>query len=414
MKNGLISRWCCLAAIALAAAGCAVVAGGAPAPEPAIAGAWDRQDLAALIDAAEHASADGLDPAEYPVGDLRAALAAGDDRAAGELASEIFRRLAADLSGSRVGPERRQHWFIAGAPADSPAIDRSMSEAIAANRVREELAAFAPGHPQYAVLKAALAAAADADSIAKLRLNMERWRWMPRHLGPDYILINVAAFELAVVRNGAEIDRRRIIAGAVKSPTPQFSALATGVAFNPVWYVPTSIVAESVGDLMKRDPAAAARQGYYIGPDGGVRQKPGASNALGLMKLIMPNRHSVFLHDTPAKALFKRDRRALSHGCIRVEGALDFAEILLQPAWDAKAIAEVIATGSTVSVDFEHPIPVYVVYFTAAAGRDGAVSFNPDIYGLDGAILGATQAQDDGLAGQGADPIGGCPEEPAD
>jgi murein L,D-transpeptidase YcbB/YkuD len=412
MKDGVILRWCVLAGIALAGAGCAET-GGAPSVEPALAGAWDRQDIAALVDAAEHAGADGLDPADYHVDDLRAALAAGDEGAAVEHASGIFAQLAGDLAGGRVAPEGRERWFIAAAPVDRPAIGRAMAEALAANRVKEELAAFAPDHPQYLALKAALAAATDAEAISKLRLNMERWRWMPRDLGPDYLLVNVAAFELAVFRNGAEVDRRRIIAGAVKLPTPQFSALATGVTFNPVWYVPTSIVAESVGDLLKRDPEKAARQGYYIGPDGGVRQKPGPSNSLGLMKLIMPNRHSVFLHDTPAKALFKRDRRDLSHGCIRVEGALDFAGILLGPAWDGKAIAEVVATGSTVSVEFERPIPVYVGYFTAVAGPDGAASFYPDVYGLDGAILSAAQRPDDGAAEEGSDEIGGCPDEPA-
>lgn len=392
-----------VASLALASIGCAATSQ-APATDTAIAGAWDGRDIAALIETAEHVSADGLDPAAYPVGDLRAALASGEAREAAELASGIYRRLATELSGGRIAPERRQHWFIAGTPVDQTAIARSMSEALAADRVSAELAAFPPAHPQYAALKGALAATTDPAAVAKLQLNMERWRWMPRDLGSEYILVNVAAFDLAVVKNGAEIDRRRIIAGAVKSPTPQFSALATGIAFNPVWFVPASIVAESVGELMRRDPEAAARQGYFLAPDGGVRQKPGPSNSLGAMKLIMPNRHSVFLHDTPAKALFKRDKRALSHGCIRIEGALDLAEVLLRPAWDAKEIADVVATGSTVSVDFERPIPVYVGYFTAAAGPDGAVSFYPDVYGLDGALFEAPVEK-------GTDAIGGCPGE---
>lgn len=210
---------------------------------------------------------------------------------------------------------------------------------------------------------------------------------MPRDLGTDYIMVNVPSFDLVVVRNGDVVERRRIIAGAPKTPTPQFAAMVTDVTFNPTWHVPASIGAESVGALLESEPEAARKQGYYVAADGGVRQNPGPQNSLGRIKLEMPNVFSVFLHDTPAKSLFQRESRALSHGCIRVEDALDFALTLLRPEWDEETVDEVVSTGTTVTVKLDPPIPVYVTYFTAVADADGVVSYYPDIYGRDRPFL---------------------------
>lgn len=404
MVSGFALRAVWLVAITAAAVGCASGTGRSEAIGAETAAAWERQDVEALIGAVERAGADGLNPADYGLADLQAAFLSEDSDAVKMLAPQVFNSLAADLADGAVPPEARRRWFIDGPRIDPPAIDLAMTNALRAHRVGEALAGFAPIDPRYQALKKALAETPleDAQKRYQLRLNMERWRWMPRDLGPNYVLINVAAFELIVVKSGAEIDRRRIIAGAVKTPTPQFAAQATGLVINPVWYVPSSIVAESVGALIKRDPEKAKSQGFYIASDGGVRQKPGPLNSLGVMKLAMPNRHSVFVHDTPAKALFKRDVRALSHGCIRVEGALDFAKLLLAPAWDERALAAVAVTGSTVEIEFESPIPVYVAYFTAAPNASGEISFFPDIYGLDALVYAGKK---DELAAHAAGPV---------
>lgn len=375
-----------LVGLIFAIAGCVHDAESAGAPEAQ----WDRRNVEALIGAVDDLAAEGLSPADYDVKELRVALQAGNDTEVNAAASKLFTQIATDLSQGLISPDRRARWAIKGAAVDPEAVNAAMETALLERRVAGTLVAFAPDHPQYALLKAALAkteTTTDPEKRARLRLNMERWRWMPRDPGAEYILVNVPSFDLIVVRNGAVIDRRRVIVGAPKTPTPQFAATVTGLTFNPTWHVPASIVAEGVGALLESDPDAARKQGYYVAADGGVRQKPGPANALGRMKLEMPNPFSVFLHDTPQKPLFQRETRAFSHGCIRVEGALDLAQTLMAPTWDKEIINDVVSTATTVTVKLDPPIPVYITYFTAVADADAVVSFYPDIYRRDQPFL---------------------------
>lgn len=344
---------------------------------------WDTANIDALLSFAEGADAEGLDPRDYSVDELTAAVGAGDALAVEFAATALFEKLAHDLGAGAVPPERRGRWFMSAHAPEPEAVAAAMEDALMTRRVNEQLETFAPIHVQYAALRAALHAAEDDSDKKILRLNMERWRWMPRDLGADYVLVNIPSYEVTLIRDGVEIARKRAIVGARKTPTPQFSTLITGVIFNPTWFVPPSIVAESVGALMKRDPEKAARLGYYVGAGGGVRQKPGPDNALGEVKLAMANPYSVYLHDTPGKKAFDRERRALSHGCIRVDDALGFAGALLGPTWTDEMIADLIAQKTTASVELEAPLPVYIGYFTAIADAEGAVAYYPDIYDLD-------------------------------
>ncbi|MFZ5617238.1 MAG: L,D-transpeptidase family protein [Pseudomonadota bacterium] len=352
---------------------------------------WDAESARALIEFAEHIDAEGLDPNETSIATLKEAQEDGDAVAVEIAASSLFERIARDLRAGTVPTEQRVRWRMGDPPLDGAAIGEAMNAALDERRVADALAAFAPPHAGYRALKDALrkTPADDEDLRNVIRLNMERWRWMPRELGTDYVLVNVPSYELVVVRDGAEISRRRVIVGAKKTPTPQIAAVATGLAFNPTWFVPASIVAESVGALIARRPKEAERLGYYAAPDGTIRQKPGPHNALGAVKLLMANPYGVFLHDTPNKDAFDRDARALSHGCIRVDGALEFAGDLLGPDWTAEMIAEIIATDETVTAEFEKPLPIYIAYFTAAANEAGEVARHPDIYGLDKPLIAA-------------------------
>jgi murein L,D-transpeptidase YcbB/YkuD len=215
---------------------------------------------------------------------------------------------------------------------------------------------------------------------------MDRWRWLPRDLGQKYVIVNVPAYMVALVEDGRVVARRRAVAGAVKTATPSLNATISGVIFNPWWEVPKSIEGEVRG-----------KRGYVAVKDesGKViryRQPPGPSNALGRMKLVMPNNHAIFLHDTNVKGLFDKQARAYSHGCIRTEDALGFAEVLLQPTgkWDKAEIQKTIASGKSVQANLAAPIPVYITYFTAAAVADKKqIVAYTDIYSRDKTVLAA-------------------------
>ena len=144
-------------------------------------------------------------------------------------------------------------------------------------------------------------------------------------------------------------------------------------------------MAESVGALTRKNPAEAKRRGYVWG-DGRFRQRPGRTNALGSMKLVMPNDYTVYLHDTPEQASFKKPARAFSHGCIRVGGALAFASTLLTGTADQKQIDAVLASGKTTTLSLVEPLPVYIAYFTADVVDPNIVRFHTDVYGRDATV----------------------------
>ncbi len=363
------------------------ICGVAFADEAPPASHWDRLDIEQLLDAADVISESGLSPGDYDFESLARVAADGDAARTDAAASALFSKLATDLASGATPVDERVRWRIAGPAIDPINLTIAVESATANDAVLEVLASFEPPHAAYRALKAAMRAAEGDDGLkATIAINLDRWRWMPRELGSDYILVNAPAYDAIVVRAGEEVARNRVIVGAKKTPTWQFSALVTGVAFNPTWFVPQSIVAESVGVMLEKRPKDAARLGYYVAEDGGVRQKPGPDNALGEMKFLMPNPYGIFLHDTPARQLFDREKRALSHGCIRVEDAVAFARAVLGSEWSEETIDGVVATNETATVDLAAPIPVYVVYFTTTVDKDGNLVRHPDIYGLDKAL----------------------------
>jgi murein L,D-transpeptidase YcbB/YkuD len=209
---------------------------------------------------------------------------------------------------------------------------------------------------------------------------MERWRWMPRTLGARHVLVNVPAFTAALVDDGHVTARHRAVVGAVRTPTPQLNAQITAVTINPWWNVPQSIIQSQGGRF---------GAGYEVNrsASGGisVRQPPGPRNALGRVKIEMPNQWAIYLHDTPSQALFGRPARAFSHGCIRTQNVRDFAALLLAPTghWDRADIDAAVETGRNQQTPLAHPVPVYIAYFTAAATSDGDIVTYGDVYGRD-------------------------------
>lgn len=350
---------------------------------------WSTVDVEELRSLVSEIRSEGLDPVDYDHADLKAALASGNSQMTDRAATAVFMHLAADLSRGHVKKEFRRAWYIPGPTLNDRYTQDLLTHALSTHRVKQTLLSLLPRHSEYVKLKAALAAtpARDKAGIQRLRANMERWRWMPRDLGRRYILVNVPAFEVVLVDDGKVIVRHKVIVGKQGTPTPQFAATVTGVQFNPSWYVPPSIVAESVGKLVRTQPALARSRGY-VQSKGGIVQRPGRGNSLGEVKLVMPNPYKVYLHDTPSKALFDEEVRAFSHGCIRTQHALDFSATLLgDPRWNRQAIDRLIATRVTKTVPLSAPIPVYIAYFTSATDESGEVASYPDIYSRDGAIV---------------------------
>lgn len=363
----------------------------APVPPPT----WSSRDAEQLLSYVEAIGQEGLDPVDYDPPRLRRALAEGGG-ALDRVATETFLHLATDLRQGHVRGARRIGWHIPDPPIDPVGQRALLAEALASHKVRERLDGLLPRHSEYLALKAALAATppADREAIERLRANLERWRWMPAELGRRYLLVNVAAMELHVVDNGVVAARHKIIVGKPATPTPQFSTVATGLILNPTWTVPQSIIAESVGRLVRTKPAVARARGYVWSrtASGGLRviQLPGPGNSLGQMKLVMPNPFTVYIHDTPTKNLFDESVRAFSHGCIRVQDPFALAATLLagKPEWNRAAIDRVAAGRALTRASFE-PVPVYVTYFTAGTNASGAVEVQADLYGRDEEVVAA-------------------------
>ncbi|WP_260483195.1 L,D-transpeptidase family protein [Sphingomicrobium flavum] len=343
---------------------------------------WQEADVEALSAFIDGVAAEGLDPADYDPEGLRSAIASGDTNAISEAATERFNTLSSDLALGHVRGKARVDWHIEDPDLNQDRQRALLEWALYHGSITKVLNELLPQHPQYQSLKTALAKAdpADSDTIAAIRLNMDRWRWLPADLGDRYIIVNVPAYTAALVENGETTSRHRAVAGAVKTPTPQLMAKATGVTFNPYWYVPKSI-----------EPEVRGKAGFEAvkDEDGSIkywRQPPGPNNSLGRVKFTMYNEHLIYLHDTNARSLFNAEERARSHGCIRTENILGLATMLLgqgDTGWDAAKTVEVLNSGKETPASFAEPLPVYIVYFSVAAATDGRIVNYDDIYSRD-------------------------------
>jgi murein L,D-transpeptidase YcbB/YkuD len=246
-----------------------------------------------------------------------------------------------------------------------------------------------------------------AEDIASVLANLERWRWMPRDLGSFHVIVNIPEFMVRVFDHGNLVHQTRVVVGKPNNPTPTFSHVMSHLIVNPYWNVPASIVRNEMMPQVRSNPGFFSRGGYQVfALVGGryrqinpywvnwhmvsprqiqVRQIPGDFNALGRIKFMFPNQHDVYLHDTPSKKLFERDVRALSHGCVRVDQPLAFADAILPvaaPDWNSSRLKDLYGKSERL-VKFETPIPVHLSYFTAAVGPDRQLRVFDDIYGYD-------------------------------
>jgi murein L,D-transpeptidase YcbB/YkuD len=366
----------------------------APAPLPPVM--WDPVSAQDLVNYIRQIGTDGLNPADYDPDGLAAAIAAGDPAAMSAAATERFDLVSSDLALGHVKRPARIDWYLVDNDLDAARQDALLRSALASHNVGAALNGLLPTHPQYAALKAALeiTPASDTAKRDRIMLNMDRWRWLPRELGDKYIIVNVPSFYATLVENGVNRWKQRAVAGATKTPTPQLSATAVGVMLNPSWEVPASITHEVAG---KKGFVPVMKDGKLIR----WSQPPGPSNALGQVKFVMYNPHNIYLHDTNARSRFSSRMRALSHGCIRTEHILDLSTQLLGDdggEWTPAKIQAQLATGKSKQANFVKPLPVYIVYFSAAALNDGRIVDYSDLYGRDAKAMAALHMKDGGAS----------------
>jgi murein L,D-transpeptidase YcbB/YkuD len=248
--------------------------------------------------------------------------------------------------------------------------------------------------------------------IDQLRINLERGRWVLHELHGEFVLVDIAGFEVSYRRDDEVLWSSRAIVGRPYRETPVFKAEIDHVVFNPTWTIPPGILAKDKLPVIKRDPGYLERNNIRVIDRNGRQvspysvnwqrysgsaipyqlvQDPGPANALGLVKIMFPNPYLVYLHDTPSKELFERDTRTFSSGCIRVQKAFELAEIVLgEPGrWNQQSMAEIVASKRTQTVRLERKVPVLLLYWTAQPLPDGRTAFRKDIYDRDPPLLAA-------------------------
>ncbi len=372
--------------------------------------------LVPLIEAPDPAAAlEGLAPRVPMYRELRDALAElrRIERAGGWRAIAAGAKLEAGMRDGRV-EDLRERLRASGdldAGADGPDFDAPLQSAFKRFQARHGLAADGVvGKSTLAALNVSV-----ADRIAQVRVNLERLRWVARELEGDYLLVDIAGFGAQLTLDDRLVWTSRVVVGRPYRTTPVFRARMKYVVLNPEWNVPPTILREDVAPKVTRDPGYLRQHDMRVLDRAGrpldasaidwaqyrerprafpyqIVQAPGRDNPLGRIKFMFPNEHSVYLHDTPARALFEQPVRAASSGCIRIEKPLELALLLLDAReWPEDRLREAIASGRTQTVPVARAVPVLLLYFTARV-VDGELQFRPDLYGRDRAVLSALAA----------------------
>ena len=317
---------------------------------------------------------------------------------------------------------------------------------VAALAVADEPAAalrrFHPQHDGFQRLQKALTAArksnASPDTIRRLEVNLERWRWMPDDLGAFHVRNNLPEQLSRVYDNGKVVLAEKIVIGKPSSPTPIMSADMLLVIFHPSWGVPSGIKAGEVAPLLQRatqrnkewfsstDNASRALgrhqlrvsiNGHEINPDSvdwtqtdiqryEFSQPPSGQNVLGVVKFRFPNKHDVYMHDTPERNLFGAGLRAFSHGCMRVQNPIHLAQVILghDKGWRPEKVQAFVPGGRSEDITLTTPVPVHLTYFTAAVDDDGTLHTYGDVYGLDSRVASTLAGTNVNVASAGAEP----------
>ncbi len=375
----------------------------------------------AAIAQLKSADEDGLEPASVQPPALNSADPAAKAESELRLVAAImtYARLA---SGGRLVPNRVHPLITPEQQRIAP--HQVLADIAGASDMRAAMAAFNPPQEGYRSLKLKLAEiranggrpSLEADLVA----NMERWRWEPRDMGETYVFVNIPDYEATIVSKGVTVHKTRVIVGRPKNPTPVFSDTMQYAVINPSWSVPYSIIKkEMLPKAQARGAAAFAGmevlvRGKVVDPSQidwsktsaiSVRQPPSERNALGRIKFLFPNRHAVYLHDTPNRSLFANAKRAYSHGCVRVHQPEAFGEALFKLSnpgdnWTEGRFRSYYGKAE-MRVDLKRKIPVHIAYFTLSVDDHGNLIEREDIYGYNQdtklALAGQTKTAHNGL-----------------
>jgi murein L,D-transpeptidase YcbB/YkuD len=363
-------------------------------------------------------------PAAEP-GDVLAAIAAASDVAATldsyEPQTAGYRALKAKLADIRAGKIDKSRPPIAPGPVLKtgmqddrvPALrdrfgvsgtgttyDKALAEAV--KNFQEQHDLIASGMLSAATVEA-LNGRAQPDRVTDIIIaNMERWRWMPHRFPDTYVIVNLPDFTLRVMHNGKQLWTTRIVIGKPDMPTPIMTADMKYITINPTWNVPPSIVNREYLPALAQDPTVLERMGLRVdrAADGSVHiwQPPGDKNALGRIRFNFPNKFLVYQHDTPDKYMFANDKRAFSHGCMRVQDPVHYAEVLLSLVRPADGYSEDrirrMFGASETDIQFPNFIPVNLTYQTAFVDDAGKLELREDVYGRDRALLAILKGSD--------------------
>ena len=235
--------------------------------------------------------------------------------------------------------------------------------------------------------------------LEQILMNMERMRWLSIEAKGNLIVVNIPEFMMHVYEGNQKAFDMIVVVGKEGHNTMMFNGDLNQVVFCPYWNVPSSIVKKEILPDIAKNPNYLAKENMEItGNEGGlpvIRQKPGGKNALGKVKFLFPNSFNIYFHDTPSKSLFEKDKRAYSHGCIRLKEPVKLAEYVLrnQPEWTPEKIADAMSTDEQRFVKVKDPIPVIITYYTAWVDDNGQLNFRDDIYGHDAKLSGKMFAQ---------------------
>ena len=296
------------------------------------------------------------------------------------------------MKDARV-PLLRERLGVAGDSADTT-YDKSVADAVA--KFQREHQLQATGSLNQATIQAlnGVPRHRDADVIIA---NLERWRWMPRELGSTHVMVNIPDYMLKVVRDGKIVWQTRIVVGKPTQATPITTAEMKFITVNPTWNVPPSIIQNEYLPALQQDPMALERIGLKVtqNADGTIRiyQPPGDRNALGRIRFNFPNKFLVYQHDTPDKHYFAHDKRAYSHGCMRVQDPLKYGEVLLSlvrpgEGYTAEKLRSMFG-GAEININFPTTIPVHLTYQTAFVDEAGKLVMRDDVYGRDARVVAA-------------------------